>query len=58
LKVKTVGKIVPENAMIFIGDESYFMEKGEAGEFQFVIPKPTEKLDFHLEANEYKIKRL
>ena len=26
LKVKTVGKVVPETAMIFIGDESYFME--------------------------------
>lgn len=56
LKVKTVGKIVPENATIVVGDESYFMEKGELGEFQFVIPKPTEKLDFHLEANDIKSK--
>jgi hypothetical protein len=56
LKVKTVGNIVPENAMIIIGDESYFMEKGELGEFQFVIPKPTEKLGFHIEANEVKSK--
>ena len=56
LKVKTVGSIVPENAMILIGDESYFMEKGELGEFQFVIPKPTEKLDFYLEANDVKSK--
>lgn len=56
LKVKTVGKIVPENAMIVVGDESYFMEKGETGEFQFVIPKPTEKLEFHLEANDIKSK--
>ena len=51
LKVKTVGKVVPENAMIFIGDESYFMESNKAGEFEFVIPKPTENLDFHIEAN-------
>ncbi|MEZ4876045.1 MAG: DUF4175 family protein [Flavobacterium sp.] len=56
LKVKTVGKIVPENAMIVVGDESYFMEKGETGEFQFVIPKPTEKLEFHFEANDIKSK--
>ena len=56
LKVKTVGSIVPENAMILIGVESYFMEKGELGEFQFVIPKPTEKLDFYLEANDVKSK--
>lgn len=52
LKVKTVGKVVPENAMIFIGDESYFMESNKAGEFQFVIPKPKENLEFHLEAND------
>lgn len=52
VKVKTVGKIVPENAMIFIGDESYFMEKINADEFQFVIPKLTEDTEFHFEANE------
>ena len=52
LKVKTVGKVVPENAMIFIGDESYFMESNNAGEFQFVIPKPKENLEFHIEAND------
>jgi hypothetical protein len=56
LKVKTVGKIVPENATIVVGDESYFMEKGETGEFQFVIPKLTEKLEFYLEANDIKSK--
>ncbi|WP_374552162.1 hypothetical protein [Flavobacterium sp.] len=52
VKVKTVGKVVPENAMIFIGDESYFMEKNESEEFQFVIPKPNENIEFHFEANE------
>lgn len=52
VKVKTVGKVVPENAMIFIGDESYFMEKNESGEFQFVIPKPNVNTEFHFEANE------
>ena len=52
LKVKTVGKVVPENAMIYIGDESYFMESKTAGEFEFVIPKPKNNLDFHIEANE------
>ncbi len=52
LKVKTVGKVVPENAMIFIGDESYFMESNKAGEFQFLIPKPKENLEFHIEAND------
>ncbi len=52
LKVKTIGNIVPENTMIFIGDESYFMESNKAGEFQFVIPKPKGNINFHLEANE------
>ena len=51
LKVKTVGKVVPENAMIFIGEESYFMESNKVGEFEFVIPKPSEDIDFHIEAN-------
>lgn len=51
LKVRTIGKVVPENAMIFIGNESYFMESNKTGEFEFVIPKPTENLDFHIEAN-------
>ena len=52
LKVITVGKVIPENALIFIGDESYFMESNKAGEFQFVIPKPKENLEFHIEAND------
>ncbi|WP_284651027.1 DUF4175 family protein [Flavobacterium terrisoli] len=52
LKVKTVGKVYPENAMIFIGEESYFMESNKAGEFEFVIPKPSEDLEFHIEAND------
>ena len=52
LKVKTNGKVVPENAMIFIGEESYFMESNKAGEFEFVIPKPSEDLEFHIEAND------
>ena len=52
VKVKTVGKVVPENAMIYIGDESYFMETTKAGEFEFVIPKPVEDAEFHIEAND------
>ena len=52
LKVKTIGKVVPANAMIFIGEESYFMESNKAGEFEFVIPKPSEDIEFHIEAND------
>ncbi|WP_235892961.1 DUF4175 family protein [Flavobacterium franklandianum] len=51
IRIKTVGKIVPENAMIFIGDESYFMESTKAGEFQYLIEKPLSNVLFHVEAN-------
>jgi hypothetical protein len=51
IRIKTKGKIVPENAMIFIGHESYFMESTKAGEFQYRIEKPTSSILFHVEAN-------
>ena len=51
IRIKTEGKIVPENAMIFIGDESYFMETTKAGEFQYKLEKPTSNVLFHVEAN-------
>jgi len=52
VRVKSEGKIVPENAMIFIGDESYFMESVKPGEFQFKIAKPMSNVAFHVEAND------
>ncbi len=52
LKIKTIGKVVPENAMIFINDESYFLENTATGEFQFKITKPSSNVSFHLEAND------
>jgi len=51
VRIKTQGKIVPENAMIFIGDESYFMESTKPGEFQYRIEKPSSNILFHVEAN-------
>ncbi len=51
IRIKTEGKIAPENAMIFIGDESYFMESTKAGEFQYTIESPTSNVLFHVEAN-------
>jgi hypothetical protein len=35
--------------MIFIDDESYFMESTKAGEFQFKMAKPSENILFHVE---------
>ncbi|WP_035141676.1 glutamyl-tRNA synthetase [Flavobacterium daejeonense] len=51
VKVQTKGKVVPENVMIFINDESYFMENVKPGEFQFKIEKAVSDVSFHLEAN-------
>jgi hypothetical protein len=51
IRVKTEGKVVPENAMIFIGKESYFMETTNSGEFQYKFEKLTSNVSFHVEAN-------
>ncbi|WP_339919282.1 hypothetical protein [uncultured Flavobacterium sp.] len=51
LKIKTEGKVAPENAMIFIDGESYFMENSKPGEFQFKITKPMKDVVFHVEGN-------
>ena len=51
LKVKAEGSILPENILVFIGDESYFMENKGSGIFQYKINSPSETAVFHLEAN-------
>ena len=51
LKVRTEGRIIPETAMIYIGDESYFMESSKPGEFMFRINRPSENMAFHVAAN-------
>ncbi|KFC58197.1 hypothetical protein FEM08_30280 [Flavobacterium gilvum] len=51
LKIKSEGAVVPDNVMIFLGDESYFLETIRPGEFQFKITKPINNVSFHLEAN-------
>ena len=51
LQVKSEGEIVPENAMIFIGDESYFMESTKPGVFEYIFSKPSKNVAFHIEAN-------
>jgi hypothetical protein len=51
LHIKSEGNVVPENVMIFIGNESYFLETIQPGEFQFKIVKPLANVSFHFEAN-------
>nr|WP_317196880.1 DUF4175 family protein [Flavobacterium coralii] len=52
LEVKTQGNVVPENAMITIGDESYYLESVKPGVFQYRFTKPSGNLSFQLKANE------
>ena len=51
IRFKTVGKVVPENVMIFIDDESYFMESTSSGDFEFKITKISKNKSFHIETN-------
>lgn len=52
LQIKSEGKVVPENAMIFINDESYFMESTKPGIFEYRFTKPLKNTSFHVKANE------
>lgn len=61
VKMESVGNVVPENVMIHIGDESYFMESSQPGKFEFKIEKPVENISFSFEGNsvsseEYELK--
>ncbi len=52
LRVQSAGKIVPENAVIFINGESYLMESSQPGYFEYRFQKPYNSLSFHVEAND------
>jgi hypothetical protein len=58
LRIKTEGKVVPENAII---DGELFYGNSKAGEFQFKIAKRISDVVFHVEGNavsseEYQLK--
>lgn len=52
LEVKTHGTVVPENAMITIGDENYYLENVKPGVFQYRFEKPAKNIEFELSAND------
>lgn len=52
LEVKTVGNVVPENAMITIGEEHYYLESTKPGGFSYRFEKPSKNITFELSANE------
>jgi hypothetical protein len=51
LQMKSQGNITPEHAMIFIGQESYFMESSKPGIFEYKFTRPAKNINFHVEAN-------
>lgn len=51
IKMETIGKLVPENVLIHIGNESYYMESSQPGKFEFKIEKPVASFSFYVEAN-------
>ncbi len=51
LKVQTTGKIIPENALIFIDNESYYMKNAFDGSFEYRFSRPLKDIHFHIEAN-------
>lgn len=52
LRVKSEGKVVPENVSIFIDGERYFMESSKSGNFEYHFQKLYNSISFHLEAND------
>ncbi|MBS1535374.1 MAG: hypothetical protein JST78_09875 [Bacteroidetes bacterium] len=63
LVLKTKGRVIPESVMIYLGEESYYMESLEPGKFQYKFSKPVADIYFHLQANavvseDYKLKVL
>ena len=51
LEVKTQGSVVPENAMITIGNENYYLESVKPGMFTYRFEKPSKNIEFQLNAN-------
>lgn len=52
LRVETKGKVVPENIMVQVNDESYFMEALGGNTFQYKFSKVSQNLDFKLVSND------
>lgn len=54
LKIKTEGKILPENVSILYGNQSYFLQKTGLNEFQYEFRQISEPLTFRLHSNKVK----
>ena len=51
LSLKTQGKVIPEQALIMLGNESYYLENIGNGVFQYRFEKPTKTQGFYIQAN-------
>ena len=51
LQVKSEGKVVPENVMIILNDERYYMENSKPGIFEYRFVKPIKNQTFYVQAN-------
>ena len=52
LNMKTQGKIIPDQVMIVLGNESYYLENVGVGEFRYHFSKPAKNTNFYIQANE------
>ncbi|TPN87843.1 DUF4175 family protein [Aquimarina algicola] len=52
LKIRTTGKIVPDNATITYNDEVYFLKNTGVGEFEYTFVQPKESIEFFITAND------
>jgi len=51
LNVKAIGNIIPEQVMIVLGNESYYLENIGIGQFQYRFDKLSKNINFYLKAN-------
>ena len=57
LRVKTVGKYIPENASISYQNKTYYLSQIAPGVFEHVFNQPLQPIHFNLKANQVNSKR-
>ena len=58
LRVRTEGRVVPDKVLIYIGEESYFLEQSNSGEFSYRFTNVVDAVSFHLEGNSVRSKEM
>lgn len=51
LKMRTEGKVFPENATIHYNNETYYLQQTAPGIFEYTFTQPSEAVNFTLKAN-------